>query len=50
MTIAKSKNPAESANSAVRLRVRSRSQPKATGDRILATAPAAFIGALEEPA
>src|SRR6202041_21638 len=40
----------ETANGRVQLPVRSRIQPKATGDNMPATAPAAFISALELPA
>jgi hypothetical protein len=50
MTMANSKSPIEKPNGIVQLPVRSRIQPNTTGENIPATAPAAFISALEEPA
>src|SRR6516162_2251800 len=49
-TIANSNSPTETANGSVQLPVRSRIQAKATGERMPATAPEAFISELEVPA
>src|SRR4029077_16135364 len=50
MTMAKSNRQTETANGSVQLPVRSRIQAKATGERMPATAPEAFISELEVPA
>ena len=48
--MANSRSPTEKTNGVVQLPVRSRIQPNANGERMPATAPAAFINALDEPA
>src|ERR1700731_1919183 len=50
MTMANSNRQTETANGSVQLPVRSRIQAKATGERMPATAPEAFISELEVPA
>src|SRR5215472_8981271 len=49
-TMANNNKQTETANGNVQLPVRSRIQAKATGERMPATAPAAFISELEVPA